>query len=72
MTSRERIMRALSHKEPDKIPVDCGAMRSTGFSAKMYYDFKKFRGKQNEGHIKVYDMVQQLSIPEDWFINDIR
>lgn len=69
MTSRERVLTAINHKESDKIPLDCGAMRSTGFSAKMYYDYKTYLGKQETGEVKVYDAVQQLAIPEDWFIH---
>jgi len=30
MTSRERVLTALEHKEADRVPVDLGAMLSTG------------------------------------------
>ena len=33
MTARERILAALNHREPDCLPIDCGAMRSTGIQA---------------------------------------
>lgn len=67
MKSYERVMLALNHKEADKIPIDCGAMRSTGITAKMYSDYRSYKGI-NSGGVKVYDMVQQLAIPEDWFL----
>ncbi len=40
MTSRERIKATLNHKEPDKIPIDCGAMHSSGISAITYNLFR--------------------------------
>jgi len=67
MNSRERVLTALNHKEPDKIPVDCGSMRSTGITAKMYSDYSKYAGVSNRC-VKVYDMVQQLAIPEEWYL----
>ena len=36
MNSRERILTTLMHKEPDKIPIDLGGMRSTGLMAIAY------------------------------------
>jgi len=32
MTSRERILAAINHKEPDRVPVDLGATASSGIS----------------------------------------
>ena len=32
MTPRERVARALNHKEPDRVPIDLGASRVTGIS----------------------------------------
>ncbi len=67
MKGKERVLTALAHKEADKIPVDCGSMRSTGISAKMYSDYCRHEGV-SAGNVKVYDMVQQLAIPEDWYL----
>jgi uroporphyrinogen decarboxylase len=33
MTSRERILMAINHREPDRVPVDLGATPSSGISA---------------------------------------
>jgi uroporphyrinogen decarboxylase len=63
MTKRERVLRAIQHKEPDKVPVDLGAMRSTGITAVAYSRLKKYLGIR-EGHTYVYDVVQQLAQPE--------
>ena len=33
MTSRERVLAAINHKEPDRVPIDLGATPSSGISA---------------------------------------
>ena len=42
MTSRERILDALNHKEPDKVPVDLGGTICTTISATANEKLKKF------------------------------
>ncbi len=63
MTKRERVLRAIQHKEPDRVPVDLGAMRSTGITAVAYSRLKEHLGIRH-GHTYVYDVVQQLAQPE--------
>ncbi len=63
MTPRERILTAIDHREPDRLPVDLGAMRSTGMQAIAYNRFKAHLGIEG-GHTRVYDLVQQLAEPE--------
>ncbi|MXI85223.1 uroporphyrinogen decarboxylase family protein [Sphaerochaeta halotolerans] len=67
MTRRERIQAALHHKEADKVPVDCGSMRSTGIMGLAYNSLKQYLGIK-EGKTKMFDMVQQLAIPEPWYL----
>ncbi|WP_165226884.1 uroporphyrinogen decarboxylase family protein [Aquisphaera insulae] len=64
MTHRERILAAIEHREPDRVPIDLGAMRSTGISAIAYGNLKRHLGIEG-GHNRVYDVVQQLALPED-------
>ncbi len=68
MTPRERVLTAIRHKEPDKVPVDCGAMRSTGIMGVAYNRLKRYLNI-NKGETKIYDMVQQLAIPEQWYMD---
>lgn len=63
MTSRERVLTALAHKQPDKVPIDLGAMRSTGIMAIAYNRLKKYLGIRG-GSTRVYDVGQQLAEPE--------
>ena len=64
MTSRERILAAIAHREPDRVPVDLGATPSSGISAIAYGRLKRHIGLTS-GHTRVYDVVQQLAQPED-------
>ncbi len=57
MTSRERVLAALNHVEPDRIPVDLGGHRSSGISAIAYHHLRKHLGLP-EKVVRVYDMVQ--------------
>ena len=63
MTSRERIVAAVHHTEPDCVPIDFGGHRSSGISAIAYARLKRALGIST-GDVYVYDMVQQLAIVE--------
>lgn len=63
MTSRERVMAAVNHKQPDYVPLDLGATPSSGISAIAYNRLKKHLGMTG-GHTKIYDVVQQVVYPE--------
>ncbi len=68
MTSRERILAAIGHREPDRVPVDLGATPSSGISAIAYGNLKNHLGL-TQGHTRVYDVVQQLAQPEDFILD---
>jgi len=68
MTSRERILAAINHQEPDRVPIDCGAMRSTGIQAIAYNRLKALL-KMNTGHTQVFDVIQQIAEPESWYLD---
>ncbi len=59
MTHRERILTSLSHKEPDKIPIDLGGMDSTGITAIAYNRLKNYLGIK-KGKTQVYEPYQQV------------
>lgn len=64
MTSRERIIAAVNHRSTDVLPIDFGAMRSTGISIVAYDKLKQYLGYTN-GIPKLYDVYQQLAEPEN-------
>jgi len=62
-TSRDRVMMAVSHREPDRVPIDLGGHRSSGIMAIAYHKLKQHLGIKT-GDIYVYDFIQQLAIIE--------
>ena len=60
MTSRERVLKALNHKVPDRVPIDLGGFQ-TGIHKKAYSELIAHLGITDE--ITVLDPVQQLAKP---------
>ena len=48
MTSRERVLSAIAHKEPDRVPVDMGATPSSGISTIAYSNLLKHLGRTDQ------------------------
>jgi len=63
VSSRERVLTALRHQEPDRVPIDLDGMRSTGIMAVAYNRLKAYLG-MTDSETKVYDIMQQLAHPE--------
>ncbi len=68
MNSRERLLAAIDHKEPDRVPIDIGATPSSGISLVAYQNLVKHIGMP---HLKsyTYDVVQQVVQPEMEFLD---
>jgi uroporphyrinogen decarboxylase len=64
MTSRERVLAALNHQEPDRIPIDLSGHRSSGIAAMAYARLRDYLGLPKRP-IRVYDPVQQLAIVDE-------
>ncbi|HZK62463.1 MAG TPA: uroporphyrinogen decarboxylase family protein [Anaerovoracaceae bacterium] len=67
MTSRERILLTLKHKEPDRVPIDLGGMRSSGIHAIAYNKLKRYLNCEDKS-VKIFDLGQQLAVVD----NEIR
>lgn len=71
MTSRERVLKAICFEEPDRVPIDLGAMRSTGVMASAYAHLKEYLGTVGQvsnlpsGRVRLYDWGQQLAEIEE-------
>ncbi len=64
MTSRERVLIALNHREPDRVPIDFSGHRSSGIAALLYPKLREYLGLPPRP-VCVYDPVQQLAIVDD-------
>ena len=60
MNSRERVLAAIDHKEPDRVPIDLGATLQTGIHAIAYTKLKEYLGIKG-GHTRIHDVGQQLA-----------
>ena len=63
MTSRERVLTALAHKEPDKVPIDLGATYNSGISACALYRLREYYGLEKRP-IQIYETSQMIGTME--------
>ena len=61
MTSRERVLAALNHREPDRVPIDFSGHRSSGIAAMAYPKLRKFLGLPSKP-VRVYDVVTATNL----------
>ena len=64
MNSRERVLAALNHQQPDRVPVDLSGTRSSGISAIAYARLRDYLGLEKRP-IRVYDILQQIAIVDE-------
>jgi uroporphyrinogen decarboxylase len=62
MTPRERLLTALDHREPDRVPIDMGGNQS-GIHRIAYQRLVDLLGLKEE--IVIMDLVQQLALPSE-------
>jgi len=67
MNSRERVIAAINHKEPDRVPIDLGGTGVTGISVRAMYELRKYLGLEDR-LLKVLDPYTMLGIVD----NDLR
>jgi len=64
MPSRERVLTAFAHKEPDRVPIDFSGHRSSGIAAIAYAKLRAYLGLPKQP-VRVYDPIQQLAIVDE-------
>jgi len=69
MTSRERVLKALNHEEPDRVPIDLGGFQ-TGIHRDAYRDLLAHLGYKED--IIILDPVQQIVKPSEWVLERFR
>jgi uroporphyrinogen decarboxylase len=71
MTSRERVLAAINHRPPDRVPIDFSGHRSSGVHAIAYARLRRFLGLQ-ERPVRVYDPIQQMAIVDEDVLDRFR
>jgi uroporphyrinogen decarboxylase len=64
MTSRERVLTACNHRQPDRVPVDFSGHPSSGIAAIAYAKLRDYLGVPKKT-LRVYDPIQQLAIVDE-------
>ncbi len=64
MNSRERLLVALNHREPDRIPFDLGSTQVTGIHVIAYRHLRAYLGLPPV-EPQMCDVIQQLALPDD-------
>jgi len=54
MTSRQRVLAAINHEQPDRVPIVLGVSNATGIKMKPYQDIKKIVGIEADDRY-IYD-----------------
>lgn len=64
MTSRERVLTALEHKEPDKVPIDLGGTVVSSIAISTYGKLRDYLGLPQK-NIRVMEVVQQIAFVDE-------
>ncbi len=64
MTGKERVLDALNHRQPDRLPVDFGSTGVTGMHATCVAALRRHFGLENRS-VKVHEPYQMLGLLED-------
>ena len=65
MNSRERMLKALNHEEPDRVPFDLGGTLVSGINHKTYRGLLTLLGLNADREVRFLDIVQQIAIVEE-------
>jgi uroporphyrinogen decarboxylase len=63
-TSRARLLTALSHREPDRVPLDLGSTQVTGIHEIAYQNLRKTLGL-HPCEPQICDVIQGLALPDE-------
>jgi uroporphyrinogen decarboxylase len=64
MTSRQRVLGAFDHAQPDTVPIDFSGHRSSGIAALSYAGLRRHLGLPARP-VRVYDPIQQLAVVDE-------
>ncbi len=64
LSSRERLLTALNHREPDRVPFDLGSTQVTGIHVVAYRGLRAALGLPPVA-VRMCDVIQGLALPDD-------
>ena len=60
MNSRERVLAAINHQEPDRVPIDLGGTAASGIVINSYLKLKQAYGLRTD-HVRVFDVFGMMA-----------
>ena len=70
MNSRERMIKALNHEEPDRVPYDLAGTTWSGITNTAYQNLRKHMGLETS-EPEWSDVIQQIVIPSEDILNEL-
>ncbi len=70
MNRRERLLTALRHQEPDRVPNDLGGTDVTSICRGAYIDLMQHLGR-DPGEIEIVNIVEQLPLLDEAFLDEV-
>lgn len=70
MNSRERLLTALQHREPDRVPIDLGGTDVTSICKGAYLDLMKYLDR-DPGEIELVNIIEQLPLLDETFLDEV-
>ncbi len=64
LSHRQRVLKALDHQQPDRVPLDLGSTIVTGISCGAYTNLKKYLGLESS-QTKVLDRTAQVAVVDE-------
>lgn len=68
VSSRERMLTALAHKEPDRVPYDLGSLGPTGIALEAYANLLAYLGRDEKAELG--DLSSQRALPSESFLKE--
>ena len=72
MNSRERVLAALNHQEPDMVPVDLGSTENTSISRIAYINLRGYLGMEPDPLPYVINRMMDSVFPRDDLLNRLQ
>jgi len=71
LTSLERVLTSVNHRQPDRIPFDLGSTLVTGITKNAYTSLARHLGRDSEP-IELYDTIQQLPVVSERILEQLQ
>ena len=64
MTSRERVIAAINHQQPDRVPIDFGSTGQTGINVCAEYRLREYLGLPKKD-LDTFEIIQMLGVVDE-------